>query len=171
MNTLPFNILIPVVPLVLFSVFMLLLLRRSQNRSDSRQDRFDELYTKLSQEIKFAVAPKSLQLSVSANELVELAMEIWRMEQRLTKVADTLPENHRKGLENSMLKLKKYISNYDIEIVDYTNQKFNDGLNLDVLSVEKDPTVATPTVKETVEPTILVKGQVVKKAKIILLSN
>jgi hypothetical protein len=67
--------------------------------------------------------------------------------------------------------LKKYISNYDVEIVDYTNQKFNDGLNLDVLSVEKDPAVASPTVKETVEPTILVKGQVVKKAKIILLSN
>lgn len=126
---------------------------------------------KLSQEIKFSVAPKSLQLSVSANELVELALEIWRMDQRLMKIANTLPENHRKGLENSILKLRKYISNYDIEIVDYTNQKFNDGLNLDVLSVEKDPAVATPTVKETVEPTILIKGQVVKKAKIILLSN
>jgi molecular chaperone GrpE (heat shock protein) len=125
----------------------------------------------LSQEIKFAVAPKSLQLSVSANELVELAVDIWRMEQRLSKISDSLPENHKKGLENSIHKLKKYISNYDVEIVDYTNQKFNDGLNLDVLSVEKDPAVASPTVKETVEPTILVKGQVVKKAKIILLSN
>ena len=134
-------------------------------------DKLDELYTKLSQEIKFAVAPKSLQLSVSANELVELAVDIWRMEQRLSKISDSLPENHKKGLENSIHKLKKYISNYDVEIVDYTNQKFNDGLNLDVLSVEKDPAVASPTVKETVEPTILVKGQVVKKAKIILLSN
>lgn len=171
MNTLPFNILIPVAILAIFSVLFLLILRRSQNRSDGGPDRFDELYTKLSQEIKFAVAPKSLQLSVSANELVELAVDIWRMEQRLSKISDSLPENHKKGLENSIHKLKKYISNYDVEIVDYTNQKFNDGLNLDVLSVEKDPAVASPTVKETVEPTILVKGQVVKKAKIILLSN
>jgi molecular chaperone GrpE (heat shock protein) len=93
------------------------------------------------------------------------------MEQRLAKVIDILPENHRKGLENSVHKFKRYFSNYDIEIVDYTNQKFNDGLNLDVLSVEKDQTVTTPIVKETVEPTILVKGQVIKKAKIILLSN
>ncbi len=60
---------------------------------------------------------------------------------------------------------------YDIEIRDYTNQKFNEGLNLDILSVEKDPAIAEPMVKETVEPTILCKGQVVKKAKIILLSN
>lgn len=171
MNTLPFNILIPTVFLIIFFVVVIALLRRSQNRANGGPDRFDELYMKLSQEIKFAVAPKSLQLSVSANELVDLALEIWRMEQRLTKVANTLPENHRKGLENSILKLKKYISNYDIEIVDYTDQKFNDGLNLDVLSVEKDSAVTTPTVKETVEPTILVKGQVVRKAKIILLSN
>ena len=70
-----------------------------------------------------------------------------------------------------MNKLKRYIANYDVEIVDYTNQKFNDGLNLDVLSVEKDPSITVPTVKETVEPTILVKGQVVKKAKIILINN
>lgn len=171
MNTLPFIILLFVALLVILSMLVFLRIRRSQNRLSDEPDRFDELYMKLSQEIKFAVAPKSLQLSVSANELVDLAVEIWRMEQRLTKIANTLPENHRKGLENSILKLKKYISNYDIEIVDYTNQKFNDGLNLDVLSVEKDPAVATPTIKETVEPTILVKGQVVKKAKIILLSN
>lgn len=137
----------------------------------ARSDKFEELYKKLSEEIKYAVAPKSINLSVSVTELVDLATEVWRIEQRLTKMADTLPENQRKGLENSMHKFKRYISNYDIEIVDYTNQKFNDGLNLDVLSVEKDPGMTTPIVKETVEPTILVKGQVVKKAKIILLSN
>ena len=155
---------------LLIIAFLYLVLRNSSRQSIA-PDKLDELYTKLSQEIKFAVAPKSLQLSVSANELVELAVDIWRMEQHLSKISDSLPENHKKGLENSIHKLKKYISNYDVEIVDYTNQKFNDGLNLDVLSVEKDPAVASPTVKETVEPTILVKGQVVKKAKIILLSN
>ena len=162
-------VLVLAIALVIFLTLVILFLRK--RKPVESLDKFDELYMKLSQEIKFAVAPKSLQLSVTANELVELATEIWRMEQRLAKVAESLPDNHRKGLENSMLKLKKYISNYDVEIIDYTNQKFNDGLNLDVLSVEKDTAVTTPTVKETVEPTIVVKGQVVKKAKIILLSN
>lgn len=166
----PILIFIITLGILLLFTFVYFLIRKS-GQQIKRLDKFDELYMKLSQEIKFAVAPKSLQLSVSANELVDLALEIWRMEQRLAKIANTLPENHRKGLENSVLKLGKYISNYDIEIVDYTDQKFNEGLNLDVLSVEKDPTVATPTVKETIEPTILIKGQVVRKAKIILLSN
>lgn len=156
---------------VLFVFTLAYAYTRKSSQPLQHSDKFDDLYKKLSQEIKFAVAPKSLQISVVANELVELATEIWRIELRLAKVATSLPENHRKGLENSMLKLKKYISNYDVEIIDYTNQKFNDGLNLDVLSVEKDPAITTSTVKETVEPTIMVKGQVVKKAKIILLSN
>jgi len=156
---------------ILFLFAFLYFLTRKSGQHVEGSDKFDELYKKISEEIKYAVAPKSINLSASVAELVELATEVWRIEQRLAKVADTLPENQRKGLENSVHKFRRYISNYDIEIVDYTNQKFNDGLNLDVLSVEKDPAVATPTVKETVEPTILVKGQVVKKAKIILLSN
>jgi molecular chaperone GrpE (heat shock protein) len=144
---------------------------RKSDQKIEKLDKFDELYKKISEEIKYAVAPKSINLSAHVTELVELATEVWRIEQRLSKAADTLPETQRKGLENSVHKFKNYISNYDIEIIDYTNQKFNDGLNLDVLSVEKDPAITTPKVKETIEPTILVKGQVVKKAKIILLSN
>lgn len=155
--------------LVLALAVLFFFLKRSGK--DNNSEKLDELYKKISEEIKYAVAPKSINLNASVTELVELATEVWRIEQRLAKVADILPENQRKGLENSVHKFKRYISNYDIEIVDYTNQKFNDGLNLDVLSVEKDQSVTTPTVKETVEPTILVKGQVVKKAKIILLSN
>ena len=166
----PIYILVVAVGILFLFAFLYLLTRKSRHQEEG-PDKFDELYKKISEEIKYAVAPKSINLNASVTELVELATEVWRIEQRLAKVADILPENQRKGLENSVHKFKRYISNYDIEIVDYTNQKFNDGLNLDVLSVEKDQSVTTPTVKETVEPTILVKGQVVKKAKIILLSN
>ena len=172
MNILSNSILIATMTIGIFFIFTFLyFLKRKSIYQDESPDKFDELYKKISEEIKYAVAPKSINLNVSVTELVELAAEVWRIEQRLVKVADIIPENQRKGLENSVHKFKRYISNYDIEIVDYTNQKFNDGLNLDVLSVEKDQSVTTPTVKETVEPTILVKGQVVKKAKIILLSN
>lgn len=156
---------------ILLVLIYLYLLHRKDVRQSNIPDKFEELHTKISEEIKYAVAPKSINLSTSVKEIVELATEVWRVEQRLAKVSDILPENQRKGLENSVHKFRQYISNYDIEIIDYTNQKFNDGLNLDVLSVEKDENVTIPTVKETIEPTILVKGQVVKKAKIILLSN
>ncbi len=83
----------------------------------------------------------------------------------------SLPENQMKGLESSVQKLMRYLEKYEIKIIDYKNQKYNEGLNLDILSVEKDASLLEPTIKETVEPTIMCKGQVVRKAKIILLNN
>ena len=123
------------------------------------------------EEIRFSIQPKVIEMSLSVESLVELAVEVWRIEQRLAKVTSGLTDIQKKGLESSVQKLKRYLEKYDLEIRDYTNQKFNEGLNLDILSVEKAPTITEPIVKETVEPTIMCKGQVVKKAKIILLSN
>ncbi len=154
---------------ILFLCFLILFQIRSSLRND--KNKFDELYKKISEDIKYAVAPKHIELSLGVNDLVDLAVEIWRMDQRLAKSMSALPENQQKGLQISIEKLKRYVGKYDIEILDYTNQKFNDGLNLDILSVEKDPSLPAPVVKETIEPTILVKGQVVRKAKIILLTN
>ena len=74
-------------------------------------------------------------------------------------------------MENSIQKLKRYLEKYDVEILDYKNQKFNEGLNLDVLSVEKDSSIQEPQIKETIEPTIMLKGQVIRKAKVILLTK
>lgn len=166
-SSLLINVLLVITTALLLVLFLVFIKRKYKNNINP----FDQLHLKIREDIKFAITPKFIELSMGVNELVDLATEVWRIEQRLRKVTDILPENQKKGLENSVSKLKRFISNYDIEIVDYTNQKFNDGLNLDVLSVEKDSAVVTPTVKETVEPTILVKGQVVKKAKIILVSN
>ena len=149
----------------------LYLFSRKSGHKDNGSNKSEELFLKIREEIKSAVTPKFMTVSVEANEITDLAVEIWRIEQRIAKSASSLPENQLKGLENSIQKLKRYLEKYDIEIVDYKNHKYNDGLNLDILSVEKDPTLPESVVKETVEPTIMLKGQVVRKAKIILLSN
>lgn len=156
---------------ILLIIAFLYLLSRKSGRQSTGPDKFEELYRKISEDIKYSVTPKFVELSLGVNDLVDLAVEVWRMEQRVAKSASSLPENQLKGLENSIQKLKRYLEKYDIQIVDYKDTKYNDGLNLDILSVEKDPTLPEPRVKETVEPTIMCKGQVVRKAKIILLSN
>src|SRR3990170_4201735 len=132
--------------------------------------KLDEIYSRIREDIKFAVAPNSINLSPSSDDFMQFAVEVWRLEQRVAKLQMNLPENQKKGLESPLQKLKRYLEKYEIKVVDYTNQKFNDGLNLDVLSVEKDPTISEAIVKETVEPTIMYRGRVVRKAKIIVLS-
>jgi hypothetical protein len=74
-------------------------------------------------------------------------------------------------LNNSIQKIKRYLDKNDIEIVDHTNQKFNEGRNLDVLAVEKSLDISESIIKETKEPTILHKNQVVHKAKVIILEK
>lgn len=157
--------------MIIFHVFTFLILRRLCLRGTVMPNQFDELYLKLKEEIKSTVAPKFLNLSIEINEIADLAIEIWRVEQRIAKASLSIPDNQLKGLENSVQKMKRYIEKYDIEIIDYKDHKYNEGLNLDILSIEKDPSLAEPVVKETIEPTIMLKGQVIRKAKIILLCN
>lgn len=134
--------------------------------------RLSKIENKIVDEIRTSVQTKFIETSMETENLFSLAIEVWRLEQRLTKVFEKLDENQKKALENSIQKIKRFIDKYDLEVRDYTGQKYNTGLAaLEIVSVEKDLAVSEDMVKETVEPAILLKGQVVKKAKVILSSN
>ena len=167
--SIPLDLVTAVLLLVILGVLFLLMWRMSKIGSSDKK--LDELYFNIKQQIQFAIAPKFIEISLGVNDFVELALEIWRIEQRISKSIAIIPESQAKGLENSIQKLKRYLEKYDVEILDYKNQKFNEGLNLDVLSVEKDSSIQEPQIKETIEHTIMLKGQVIRKAKVILLTK
>lgn len=121
-------------------------------------------------DIQSVIAPKFLTVSPETNDLIELAIDMWRLESRFNKMSNSL-ESQREIVHNSIKKIKRYLDKNDIEIVDHTNQKFNDGRNLDILSVETDSRISQSIIKETKEPTIMFKGQVVRKGKVIILAK
>ncbi len=157
--------------LIFFAIFLLSLVIIKKNRQNDVFTKLDELYSKIHNDINFSVTPNLISLSPSTNDLIQLAIEIWRVEKKITKLETFLPENQRKGIKNSIQKFKSYFEKYDIEVIDYTGQKFNEGLNLDILAFEKDSKIKESIIKETMEPTIMCKGQVVKKAKIIVVTK
>jgi len=165
------NIVIPLIIFFLIDIFLFIIFLIKYKQHINISKKIDEIYSKIHNDINFAVVPNSINLSPSTDDFIQFAIEVWRIEQRITKIQSILPENQKKGIENSTKKLRRYFEKYDIEIRDYTNQKFNDGLNLDVLSVEKKPNIAESIIKETIEPTIMYRGQVVRKAKIIVLTK
>jgi hypothetical protein len=112
-----------------------------------------------------------IDLSPKSADLVELAVEFWRIKSRLVKASVNLDDIQKRGLESSVQKLIKYLDRFHIEIADHTNQKYNEGLSVDVLSFENDPSVSVPMIKETVEPTIICEGKVVKKGKVVVIKN
>ena len=160
-----------IVVLLAFIVVLLIVLIRKFGKQNPLGSKIDEAFFDIKEQIKFAVAPKFIDISTGVGEFVELAVEVWRIEQNIAKTIATIPESQAKRLESSIQKLKRYLEKYDLEIIDYKNQKYNDGLTLDVLSIEKDPSIQESVIKETIEPTIMLKGQVVRKAKVIVLSK
>jgi hypothetical protein len=63
----------------------------------------------------------------------------------------------------------RYLDRNDIKVTDYTDQKYNEGMNLEVLAVEKDASLRQAIIKETHEPAVTLKGKLIRKAKVILL--
>lgn len=156
---------------ILLLLMLLLLIMQYKNIKRVLR-RLDKSDVDLKEEIRSSVQPKFLEISIEARGLIDLASEIWRLEQRLIKVSKKLQENHKKALENSVQKLKKFVDKYDLEVRDYTGQKYNTSLSaMEVVSVEKSSSVIDDIVKETLEPAVLLRGQIIKKAKVILISK
>lgn len=124
----------------------------------------------IEQEIRTSIRPRFITISPAMADMIELAVEVWRVERRFQKISPRFSDNERAGLQSSIRKLSRYLEKNDIEIIEYTNQKFNEGLNVDVLSVEKDGENREPKIKETVEPAVLSKGQIVRRAKVVVLA-
>ena len=118
--------------------------------------------------IEAAFMPKILDLPIHAKDIVEHAVELWRMEQRLNKVAASIGEQDRIFLKHSIQKLKRYLDKNHIEVVDHANQEYNDGVNVNVLLFEESSDITKPTITETKEPTVLCKNQVVHKGLVIV---
>ncbi len=152
--------------LVLLGIGFVVFLIQSSKRGGDHE----ELFSKINQSLKFSLEPMS-EIPLGVEEIVELATEVWKIEQRISKASENMAEIHQKALSNSINRLKNYLNKYDVEIQEYTGQKYNDGLNFDILSREQDPTLEFAVIKETVEPTIICRGRVVKRAKVILASN
>lgn len=131
----------------------------------------EEKITETHKDMVPALAPKFSDVSVQTKDLIELAVDIWRIEQRLNKVMTFIPAEQKVLFENSIQKLKKYLNKNDVEIIDHTNQTFNEGRNLDIISVEKGSDTSKSIIKQTVEPTIMCKNQVVHKGKVIVLEK
>lgn len=125
----------------------------------------------LTREIRDSVKEKFIKVAPETESLFDFAVELWRLEKKLTRSLTDLPEDQSKAVENSIAKLSRLLGKSDIEVRDYTNQKYNEGMNVEVISSEKDANISHSIVKETIEPAVIHKGQIIKKAKVIILQN
>lgn len=107
-------------------------------------------------------------LIVQTQDLIDLAVEFWRLEKRFKKIEDKLSEDENKAFRNSVEKLGRFVKKNDLEVIDYTGQTYNDGMNLDILASEKDSQLEQDIIFETHEPAVSHRGVLIRKAKVII---
>ncbi len=150
-------------------LYYLVTMFKKTNTNNFPDNKLDKVYLALKQEIQTSVKPHFIDIKPDAKAMFDFAVEVWRIEQRLLKTKTSIPENQWQSLEHSVQQFKKYLEKYDVDIIDYTGKKYNTGMNVDVLSVEKNANSVEATIKETVAPTITHRGQIVLKAKVVVM--
>ena len=134
-------------------------MKKTSNNAD--QQLINYLKKSTLQEPTSATPPKT-------QDLVDLAIELWRLEIKLSKVKDKLSEDENKALNNSLDRIKRFINKNGIEVTDYTGQNYNDGMNIDILHIEKDPSLKQDIIFQTHEPAVAHNGKLYRKAKVIV---
>lgn len=101
-------------------------------------------------------------------DLALLAIEIWRLGKKFKKIEPSIGNDSISSIKNSIEKIKSFLSKKKIEIVDFTGSIYNDGLNVDVLSIS-DEKKDKPFISETIEPMVKYDGKIIKRAKVIVI--
>lgn len=125
----------------------------------------------LNEQILNSVQTRFIEITPSAQSIVDVATEVWRLEKRLKKVSGDLSDDQNKAFENSITKLRKFLDKNDMSFMEYTGHKYNEGLNVDVLSIEKSEDSTDSIIKDTHEPAIFHKGKLIKKARVVVLEK
>ena len=105
---------------------------------------------------------------VPTHDIADLAIALWRLDKRLTKIEEKLSDDENKALRNSADKIRRFVQKNNVEVADYAGQVYNEGMNLDILSIEKDSQLKQSVIYETHEPAITHKGVLIRKAKVIV---
>ncbi len=126
----------------------------------------------IKKEIQNSVQTKFIKFSPEADVLIQFAIDYWRLNKKINGIIKKLTEKEKLSLSFTLDRIKKYLDRSDIEIKDYTNEKYYEGLNVNVISVEKHKQSSKDSsIKDTIEPAVMIKGLLVKKAKVIILTN
>ena len=98
---------------------------------------------------------------------IDLALIAWSLKKYSNKlINENSLEEKSRPLKSNLAKLEQFLNSLKISIIDYTDQKYNEGMNLDVIDTIKTDT-EFDKIKETIEPSIVINGVLVKKARVI----
>ena len=99
--------------------------------------------------------------------LIELALAFWSIKKYSNKlISENKLEEKSRPLRSNLSKFESLLNSLNVKIIDYTNQKYNEGMNVDIIDTVKSDT-SESFIKETIEPSITINDILVKRARVI----
>ena len=106
-------------------------------------------------------------VSVSSDGVCALYSEIWRLEQLAELLVDRIQSASARRIARQ---IRAGLAEIDVEIIDYAGRPYDPGMVPEVLDVQLVDGVADvgDTVSETIEPTLVWRGQVLRRGQIVV---
>lgn len=114
------------------------------------------------------IAQKYIPFEPNADRLVGLATDVWRLNKILQKLDESLSNDDRQRIKNSLNRINTYLSSNDVDIDDFSGRKYNDGMNIEILNVEYSDNVDSPTITHVNKPQVSYTGIIHQKAQVVI---
>jgi molecular chaperone GrpE (heat shock protein) len=98
-------------------------------------------------------------------KLRDLAIDIWKLEKNICKAIDI---DEQRQIKSALSRLHDYLKSYRIELLDYDGEKYDEHLNIKVLSIEQSDELGESIIAETVRPAVLLDGKIISQAAVIV---
>ena len=111
------------------------------------------------------VVPESPEPTACSDLVGQLGVELWRLERRIQRV----PEEYAAalaGVRDGVVRLKELLEDHGVEIRPHDGDLYTDGSLVQVVFVQ--PGGEPSRVVETVEPSVLWQGRMVRHGKVVV---
>jgi hypothetical protein len=97
--------------------------------------------------------------------LADLAIEIWRMERRMGRIAESVDPQSLAPIRDSLRRLDSVMEQYGLELRVHDGEMYVDGVGFEVLHIREE--AESLVVVETIQPTIVLGDRVIRHGKVV----
>ncbi|NDK07794.1 hypothetical protein EOM39_00940 [Candidatus Gracilibacteria bacterium] len=108
-------------------------------------------------------------LNIDTNKLINLSIDIWRLNEKISNI-DNLNEKDKEKISISLDRLNNFIQDLNIETKSFSGEKYSEEINLYELKAVENTNINSldRIIKDTIEPAIIINGELIKQAKVII---
>ena len=105
-------------------------------------------------------------VEIEKKVFIKFAIEFWRLRNSIEPIHD----NKFSIIRHSVLNVFSLLEKEGISFVELKNQTYDAGMALEVIDIEENPQQlkGVNTIKEVIEPLILLNGQIINQGRVIL---